>query len=334
MSHINGLERTGIHPHVFQEYDFLIEKAEMHHSTIKLTTQLGEFSVKKTKMKPDQLDRMIEVLGYLDTQNFLVNQIVKNKFGDPYIPVKDGLVYVKKWVEGKHLKLNSHPHFLAAIMVMAKLHKLGLNFSPRNSSHYPSMNEIQILNTWKQRMIWIKKYHKQLKRKSGLTTFEHVLSTYIPFLKDWAEEAIEQLEQWVIEYHSIRDLRRTICHGNYHHRNLILHQEKIVVLDFHGVSYDTPVRDIAPFIRRYILNKENRTWAFEWLEAYQNIMPLNQAEKSLLAIFLLFPERMFSFIKKYEEKGKHGSEEHDLKKLQVRWAQMRELIWFIDQYLK
>ncbi|WP_339059946.1 phosphotransferase [Tepidibacillus marianensis] len=180
----------------------------------------------------------------------------------------------------------------------------------------------------------VKKYQKQLRRNQGLSTFEHVLSTYIPFLKDWAEDAIDQLEQWVIEYQSIQEQRKTICHGNYHHRNIIIVQGKLMILDFENISFDTPVRDLAHFIRQYILNKENRIWAMEWLEVYQKIMFLNLAEKRLLSILLLFPERMFSLIKGYEEKEKRWSEEIYLKKLQVRWSQMRELIWFIDQYLK
>ena len=334
MSYSNGLKKTGIHPHVFQEYDFEVHQVDIHRSVIKVKTQLGDFAVKKTMGQPIRVEQMKEAMDFLSAQQYPVNPILPNKFGDLYVPVSDGFVYVSRWVEGNHLKLNSQPHLLSGIKAMAKLHRIGLKYTPNDLSQLPSMSEIYILNMWKQRIIWLKKYQKQLRRKSGLTTFEHVLVTYLPFLKDWAEEAVDLLEQWVIEHHSIGDQRKTICHGKFHHRNMIVHQRSFVVLDFEEVSYDTPVRDLALFIRQYILNKENRIWALDWLDVYQKTMPLNTAEKELLSILLLFPERMFSFIKGYEGKERNWSEETYLKKLQVRWGQMRELVWFNDQALK
>ncbi|WP_339059947.1 hypothetical protein [Tepidibacillus marianensis] len=145
-----------IHPHVFQEYDFDIQKIENFHSTVKLTTQLGEFALKKTKNQPEQFDRMREVMGHLERHQLLVNPIIPNKFGDLIVPTANGLVYVSKWVEAKHLRLNYQPHFLAAIKAMAKMHQIGLDFEPAGTSYYPSMNEIHLLHTWKQRVIWLK----------------------------------------------------------------------------------------------------------------------------------------------------------------------------------
>ncbi|MFT9487643.1 MAG: phosphotransferase [Tepidibacillus sp.] len=320
-----------IHPHVIDEYDFQVSQIKWYGSVAKIETQLGVFAVKKANMSGSQAIRMNEILQFLQEHRWNTSTIVSNKFAEPFVPVKNGIVYVTKWVEGEHLTLNHRPHFLVMVKVMAHLHKLGFEYNPEPFS-YHFVDETYLRNSWEERLKWLKKYQKKLTRKESLTTFEHVILSYLPFLKEWSEEALEHLTQWVIQYNSIGDLRKTICHGKFHHRNMLLKPNgKMVLIDFDHVSLDTPVRDLANFIRKYILNKEHRFWAQEWFDRYQKIVSLTEPEKKLLAIYLIFPERIFTLAKKYEEKQQYGLEEQYLKKLQIRWGQMKEIIWFIDQ---
>lgn len=321
-----------IHPHIVKEYDLQLKKTKNIRSVIKVESQLGKFAIKKTNMSYTQIRRMNEVLQFLAERQFPVSPIVSNKFGDIYVPADDGIIYVTKWVEANPLTLNHHPHLLSVITMMASLHKLGFSFTPKTLD-YHYVDELYIRHSWEERINWIKKYHKKLKRKTSLTTFEHIFLTHIPFLKEWAEEALEHLNQWMIQYDSIGKMRKTICHGRIHHRNTIITpNEKMFLLDFEHVSLDTPVRDIAYFIRHYILNKEHRNWAKQWISAYQKIVPLSLPETKLLAIYLLFPERMLTLAKRYDQREKDWSEDVYLKKLQIRWEQMKEMIWFIDQH--
>ena len=321
----------GIHPHVWKEYDLELKDYETHKSTIRVSTPQGEFALRKNKVTKEQMIRMNEVVQFLREQSFHAPKIIPNKYGDLFVPTENEMVYFTKWVIGNPLTLNHQPHMLAMVKGMAKMHQLGFSFTPALSDYY-YLSENYIRNTWLERLEWLDKYHKKLKRKSSLTTFEHILLTYLPFIRDWAAEAIEHFNQWLIEYNSFEQLRKTISHGRIHHRNVLLTEyQRLVFIDFQYVSMDSPVRDLAGFVRKYILNKEHRNWASQWIKAYEKIVPLKKEEKKLLAIYLLFPERLISLIQNYEKKRRDWPEELYLNKLQIRFAQQKEMLWFIDQ---
>lgn len=331
MAVIGPFIENGINPHLLKEYDLDIQMAVKVKSVIRAETQLGVFAVKKSLISFNQAERMKEIIDYLTKNNFPVTSIIPNKYGEYFIPLTDGLFYVAKWIEGKEITLNHNPHLLKIISSLAEMHKLGFFFNPKDV-HYRYVDEIYLRKSWQERIDWLKKYNKSLKKKANITTFEHIFSTYIPFLIDWAEEAVEHLSQWLIQYNSISGIRKTISHGKLHHRNvLVKNGGEIVILDFEHAGIDTPVRDLAYFIRHYILNKEHRIWAQEWVATYQKNVLLLVPEKKLLAIYLLFPERLISLAKSYEKNDRNWSDDVYLKKLQVRWSQMKELLWFIDQ---
>ncbi len=321
----------GIHAHVWKEYDIDTKDYEVFKSVIRIRTSQGDFALRKAQVSREQMIRMSEVVQYLRNHSFHVPKIIPNKYGDLFVPTESGMVYLTKWVMGGPLLLNHQAHLLSMAKGMANMHQLGFSFTPTHSN-YHYLSEETIRDTWNQRIGWLQKYSKKLKRKGNLTTFEHVLLSYLPFIQEWASDAVVQLQQWLIEYHSFQQLRKTISHGRIHHRNVLLTDyQKLLFLDFHYLSLDSPVRDLAGFIRKYILNKEHRTWASQWIKAYESIVPLNKQEKKLLAIYLMFPERLITLIQNYEKKSKDWTSEIYLAKLQTRWGQQKEMLWFVDQ---
>ncbi len=331
MTYLSPFVDIGVHPHVFSEYDFQINRLSKIKSVVKIETQIGTYALKKSKINSDQFQKMNRIIKYLDDNRFPIATIIPNKFGDLYIPGEDGIIYVTKWVEGQALTLNNNKHLLLAMSTMANMHKLGLSFD-KGKQKYQYIDELYIKKSWQASLEWLKKYQRKIKEKESNTAFEHIFRTYIPFIQNWAEEAVNHLNDWVIQYNSIEDIRKTICHGRYHHRNIIMTPEGyIVLLDFNNVSIDTPVRDIAFFIRHYILNKEWQKRGEEWIEKYQKIYPLLPYERKLLSTYLIFPEKIISLAKRYDQKQKTISEDIYFKKLQTRWVQTKELIWFVDR---
>lgn len=331
MAIIGPFIESGIDPQILNEYDLQVKKARRIKSYIKLETNTGTFALKIAKISLNQAVRIVNINQYLSDNNFSIARINPNKYADPFIPINDGIVYLTDWIDGNELALNNKTHLLLLIKRMAEMHRLGFLFSSENVE-YPFIDEIYLKKYWEERVDWLKNYNRKLKRKGSLSTFEHIFITYLPFIIDWSEKAIEQLNQWIIEFDSIKELRRTITHGKFHHRNAVITSNNNVFLfDFDHASIDTPIRDLAYFLRYYILNKEHRNWAKEWLEVYQEIVPLSEAEQRLLAIYLLFPERLINTVKRYYLKQSNLHEEEYLKKLQLRWEQMKEISWFVDQ---
>ncbi|MGD9677351.1 MAG: phosphotransferase [Vulcanibacillus sp.] len=331
MTLISQYSEIGVHPHVFSEYNIQINNLSKIKSIIKIETEVGKFALKKTKVTDEQVNRMMTIIKFLDDNRFPVSEIIPNKYGELYVPTLDGIIYLTKWIEGKAFSINDNKHLALAISTLANLHKLGFGFDPKELK-YQYIEETFIKKSWIESIDWLKKYQKRLELKESNTAFEHIFRTYIPFLRNWAEEAVEHLNDWVIEYNSIRDIRKTICHGKYYHRNIVITPDDyLILIDFDHVGLDTPVRDIAFFIRNYLLSKEYQKWVEIWINTYLKINPLLAYEKKLLLIYLLFPEKIINLAKRYEKKQKNLSDEIYFKKLQVRWAQTKELIWFVDR---
>lgn len=333
MALLGPLLEKKINPHILNEYDFEVKNAIKKRSLIKVESQLGTFGIRKTKLPLNQLDKMMGILEFLKDKGYPVPTILRNKFGEYFIPSDDGIIYVSEWIDGKELTLNHQPHLLKATNMMARLHDIGFSYKPERPIEENTIKELQIRNIWENQLVWLKKYNKYIGEKRLNSNFEVRFQSYIPFLADWAEEAIEYLNQWVIEYETVDQLRKTITHGKFNHRNVIITPNQTVYLmNFEHANIDTPVRDIVYFIRHYILNKEHRMWAVEWLEAYERSVTLTKAEKKLLGIFLTFPERLISLAMKYQEKQNTLLEKEYIKKLQIRFAQMKEMIWFVDNH--
>jgi len=319
-----------IHPHLFREYDLEAEKAIRINSVYKVDAPFGTFAVKKSEINEQQAVQMNDIIQCLRSYHFAVPAIIPNKYGEHFIQTNDGLVYTTKWLDGAPFTLNYQPHLLTAISAMGYMHQKGFIYVKEKPGNW-YVDDMHNRQIWEERIRWLKKYQKKLRKKTNLSTFEKLYLSYIPFLKEWAEEAIEQLNQWMIQYESISEIRKTITHGRFHHRNtLITNSQKMYLLDFEHVSIDTPIKDLAYFIRHYILNKEHRMWAQQWLKLYENYVPLSVSEKKILGIYLLFPERMFTLAKNYEKKDKNIPDDIFVKKLSIRWGQMKEMIWFVD----
>lgn len=320
-----------IHPHVFKEYDLQIKEISKVKSVMKVESQLGTYALKKSKISTAQFNRMYEIITFLAEKKYPVPEILPNKYGDLHISLTDGIVYLRKWIDGENLTLNNKDYLLASTSLLGQMHNLGLFFNKKDLN-YRHIDEITIRKTWSVSVEWLKRYRTKLETKENKTTFERIILSYIPFIHEWAINALEELNNWIIEYSSISKIRKTVCHGKFHHRNIILlPNSKKFLIDFDNVSLDTPVRDLAFFIRNYIMNNEYRDWIEEWVVNYQSIMPLLLSEKKLLSIFLLFPERIISLAKSYNSRERNMVEEIYLKKLQVRWTQTRELVWFVDR---
>lgn len=322
----------GINPYVLSEYDWELRKATRIRSVIRVETESGIFALKRTNISMAQANRMSRVLKYLVASQFPIANLLTNKFGEEFIPVKKGLIYVTRWIPGKPIKLNFNPHLMLIVSQMAQLHKLGFSFAEA-ADNFPPSNVLQLKSSWSNKLEWLKDYQRTLKKKFSITTFESIYLSYLPDIIKWAEEALERLNQWVIQYDSSLAMRKTITHGKLHHRNTLISPEgKMCLLDFEHVALDTPIRDLAYFIRLYILNKEHQMWAKDWLSEYQKRVPLEIKEQKYLAINLFFPERLINLAQRYETVPKAGIDDDYLKKLQIRLGQMKELFWFVDQY--
>jgi spore coat protein I len=97
-----------------------------------------------------------------------------------------------------------------------------------------------------------------------------------------------------------------LCHQDYGRGNALLFNGQVFVLDLDGVTFDLPARDLRKLIGK---NAENRgSWHSETISDilgwYEEINPLNNKEKEVLYIDMLFPHWFYGLVKNLFKGGK------------------------------
>ena len=92
---------------------------------------------------------------------------------------------------------------------------------------------------------------------------------------------------------SARKARYVMCSAMVWDASSVLHtKEGSYLLHFDRANMDSPARDLALYISRKVdlSGDQGLKGCLEYLASYEEVFPLTQSEKLLLAIFLLFPE--------------------------------------------
>lgn len=97
-----------------------------------------------------------------------------------------------------------------------------------------------------------------------------------------------------------------LCHQDYGKGNTLMTDNGIYVLDLDGVTFDLPARDLRKIIGKQAENK-NR-WSIDLINEvtdwYTQINPMDEKEKHVLYIDLLFPHWFFGLVKNIYKSNK------------------------------
>ncbi len=309
----------GIDNLILKEYDFKVNEVEKIRNIIRLSTQLGNYSIKKTILSAKEIISVHDILIFLDKSGLSVPKFVKNKFGDYYGENIIGRFYVTNWINGRELDFNQREELDEAVIYLANLHRIGFNYPNIKMINF-NMNEV--LETWRIMQTRTDEFRKKIYYKKNLNGFEQLWLSYYPYFDNWNKEGIELFSQWIIENVG-SPLRTTITHGRYYHRNIIVGEDNYLYLvDWHHLKFSSMIRDLYPFFKKNLLKGEREKWVIKWLTDYEEIMPLEEKEKLLLKIYLLFPEDIINLTWRYQQEGE-TNEKYYIEKLRLRFSQMQ-----------
>lgn len=166
-------------------------------------------------------------------------------------------------------------------------------FHERNIAYPYEPNEISNYGQWKQ--LWITKltsfedYIVQVAEEER-NAFFRLLRDILPYLIGLSENAI----QYVQESNAERDFNEadqgTIVFHRYEDQ---LEREVIWAND---LLFDHRMRDVAEAIRQQILTDQSSQAIYEFLEAYETVLPLSSFSRRLLYARLLFPVHFYDLI--------------------------------------
>lgn len=84
----------------------------------------------------------------------------------------------------------------------------------------------------------------------------------------------------------------SVCHGDYDHHNILMSGYEIATINFNRCRIDFQVNDLYRFMRKILEKQEwNLKLADRMLDGYMRVKPLPEAERKLLYVKLMYPEK-------------------------------------------
>lgn len=214
--------------------------------------------------------------------------------GNRYVKYKDMLFILTPWLKGEKCDFDNLDHVLLSSKTLGKLHIASKNFSPITGSNlkvgFENYNET-ISKHFNQLLLSINNAHKYNDR----------------FSKIFLENINENLELAKISFEvssSIipNELSKSLCHGDYVNKNILIDDNKISLIDFDKCKMDYCSRDISYFLRR-LLKRENTNWQINLtlgvLDKYMEENTLTSSDLKYILAYIAFPQKFWKLSRDY-----------------------------------
>ncbi|MDQ0339482.1 spore coat protein YsxE [Caldalkalibacillus uzonensis] len=285
---------------VLSEYDLHPQTTAAYGCVTKLVCPQGAYALKETKVTAKQLQLLA---GWFDKlaqeESAPVVPFYPNKFGDPFVDYLNRLYYVTPWldddIEAKY-RLDWEPSVLTAL---GRLHRFTLTVTPAVQKHLEALTRVKI--RWLKQLRRMEYYQRRAEAKPLFSPFEGSFLHAFDYLYQCAVRSIRYLEAWIKRGAGLKHWPLVLCHGRPARSHVVFRKGKCYIINFDRSKMAHPVMDLALFFRRHLVPSLHvrAGYGMNWMAAYENQFPLGRFDKGLLAILLLFPERLFTEVEAY-----------------------------------
>lgn len=253
------------------------------------------YCLKKIYFSEKDLLYVYSSLEWLSRHDLNVPRLLPTNNGGRYVQYKKMLFILTPWIEGTKCSFDNLEHVHNSIKELAKFHKESCNFVPIKGSatregyddYYISAKKHfeQLLLTSNQAYGYKDKFSREF-----LNCFDKNLSL--------AKTSLE-----VSTFINNDELSRSLCHGDYVNKNIILSEDnKVWIIDFDKCQYDYCSHDLSYFMRR-ILKRDNTKWdinlATSILSCYNSISPLSASDLRYIIAYICFPQKYWKISRDY-----------------------------------
>lgn len=279
-------------------YDLQPKKIEQHGKVSKIVTSRGSYALKETTLNTEQQAWFRHVLERLYSLRFPVVPLLPTKYGDILVNRGGSLYYLMPWIQEqeptRYVKAES------VLDLTANLHFLTV----KEQDYSPDMVESSqalLEKRWGEQQVEFEQFASSAEHHVYQSPFELQFLSHFHQLMSRAEEAKSHLKSWKDKSLDTKQLRTVLCHGKLSPHHVIMTQNKPALINFERAVLDTPVRDLAIFLRRacLYLTLDADQW-YRMLNSYETIFPLNDEERTLLKSYLTYPEPFYNLLNQYK----------------------------------
>lgn len=227
-----------------------------------------------------------------------VDRILADKEGNLTVrDWEDNRYVVKEWYTGRECDTSSEHEILAAVSNLARIHRL-MQLDPGERSTEEDQPGVYMsvpdpLQEIRAQNAELRKIRSFIRRRNDKGLFERQFLQCFDQYYTQAEEAEQYLE--VLQSPLKICWNRhpgSVCHGDYDHHNILMSGYEMATINFNRCRIDFQVNDLYRFMRKILEKQEwNLKLADKMLDGYMRVKPLPEAERKLLYVKMLYPEK-------------------------------------------
>ena len=269
----------------------------------KISKKNINYCLKKVYYDESNLLYIYSALEWLYRSNISVPRLMPTISCNRFSKAFDKFFILTPWINGDKCNFDNVLHLFNSIETLAYIHKTSKDFTPIKGS-FPRKG---LSNLYIQTL----KHFEDLNRISSLAiNLNDSFSNY--FIKNFeANNFLAEKSLEVSAKISYENLSKSLTHGDYVNKNIIISNTKTSVIDFDKCKYDFISHDISYFLRR-LLKRNSTKWDFKLfislLKKYNNIYTLNEDDIKYIVSYVSFPQKYFKLSKSYySDKNFYGN---------------------------
>ena len=270
------------------------KNTDKQRAVYKIDYNNQNYCLKKVYYDEENLLYVYSTMEWCYRNGINVPKLLPTINGNRYVKYKDMLFILTPWIYGEKCDFDNINHVLLSSKTLGKLHKSSRNFQPidgsANREGFENYSE-SISKHFNQLLLSINNAHKYNDRFSKL------------FL-DNIDENLElaKLSFEVSSSMDLNNLSRSLCHGDYVNKNIIISNSSISLIDFDKCKMDYSARDVSYFLRR-LLKRENTNWqinlTLDVLDSYIYENELTDSDLKFILAYIAFPQKFWKLSRDY-----------------------------------
>lgn len=261
--------------------------------------------------------------GFTSTDQYFLSKedslVVYDRYHTPFV--------LKHYYNGRECDCSNKQDVFAACKNLSLLHKTSASIPEIPFEHLRTESIKNLFSRRNKELRTIRRYISQVNKKKP---FELL---YIEYFSSFYQEASYALESLKNMEESGLETACGVCHGAYHHHNiLILPDHSVATVNFESLCYQPYLMDFYLFMRK-TLEKNHYDYSFfeTGIAGYSEYHTVSKNELQFLYLLLLYPEKFWKISNHYYNHRKSWISPKMEEKLQKVLEQNTERQIFLKQ---
>lgn len=252
------------------------------------------YCLKKVYYDESNLLYVYSAMEWLYRNDLNVPKLLPTTSNHRYIKYMGMLFILTPWVSGVKCDFDNNYHMMLSSKALANLHKASKNFIPisGSSNRIGCDNYNTSVNKHLEQILMNVKQAKRLNDK-----FSKI------FLKNLSINLeLANLSSKISASINYEELSKSLCHGDYVNKNILIDNSKVWIIDFDKCKMDYSAHDISYFLRR-LLKRDKTNWdidlALTIIKDYMEVDPLNSSDLKYILAYIAFPQKYWKISRDY-----------------------------------